>query len=306
MLIPLMVQSARAAADRFSRHLRLSDGRLKWSLARVSSPSIFMMHLMYASSTSGGRLCRVSAATRPVGARAISANNRLPPNGRAFSGEPSERSEWLERMRGRRVRCNAMLDSGLRRSQIKTPSSGPAPHQICGDRNHSERNDRRARLQREQRRIVHHEMDIRRHNHDADHDQPCQSDEKANTESKTYGDFNKRHAPPRDRVQRNVRGHKLTRPSVCEHWDQELHGASHQEQDCECQPETGCEPAAGCSANASDGHLAGVPLGATRWSAVFPLLSSGRPFSGERRGATRVRCNGMLGSSNYFRDLQAS
>src|SRR5438132_6800542 len=30
-------------------------------------------------------------------------------NGRAFSGEPSERSERPERMRGRRVRCNAML-----------------------------------------------------------------------------------------------------------------------------------------------------------------------------------------------------
>ena len=32
-----------------------------------------------------------------------------PPNGRAFSGEPSERSERPERMRGQRVRCNAML-----------------------------------------------------------------------------------------------------------------------------------------------------------------------------------------------------
>jgi hypothetical protein len=32
-----------------------------------------------------------------------------PPNGWAFSGEPSERSERPERMRGRRVRCNAML-----------------------------------------------------------------------------------------------------------------------------------------------------------------------------------------------------
>jgi hypothetical protein len=35
----------------------------------------------------------------------------LPPNGRAFSGEPSEQSERPERMRGRRVRCNAMLDA---------------------------------------------------------------------------------------------------------------------------------------------------------------------------------------------------
>src|SRR5438128_12642671 len=31
------------------------------------------------------------------------------PNGRAFIGEPSERSERPERRRGRRVRCNAML-----------------------------------------------------------------------------------------------------------------------------------------------------------------------------------------------------
>jgi hypothetical protein len=32
------------------------------------------------------------------------------PNGRAFSGEPSERSERPERKRGRRDRCNAMID----------------------------------------------------------------------------------------------------------------------------------------------------------------------------------------------------
>ena len=37
--------------------------------------------------------------------------HHLPPNGRAFSGEPSERSERPERMRGRRVRCTAMLGS---------------------------------------------------------------------------------------------------------------------------------------------------------------------------------------------------
>jgi hypothetical protein len=35
-----------------------------------------------------------------------------PANGRAFSGEPSEQSERPERIRGRRVRCNAMLDRG--------------------------------------------------------------------------------------------------------------------------------------------------------------------------------------------------
>jgi hypothetical protein len=34
---------------------------------------------------------------------------RIAPNEQAFSGEPSERSERPERMRGRRVRCNAML-----------------------------------------------------------------------------------------------------------------------------------------------------------------------------------------------------
>jgi hypothetical protein len=34
---------------------------------------------------------------------------RMTPNGRAFSGEPSEQRERPERMRGRRVRCNAML-----------------------------------------------------------------------------------------------------------------------------------------------------------------------------------------------------
>jgi len=36
------------------------------------------------------------------------------PNERAFSGEPSERSERPERMRGRRVRCNAMLGALFR------------------------------------------------------------------------------------------------------------------------------------------------------------------------------------------------
>jgi len=38
-----------------------------------------------------------------------------PSNGRAFSGEPSERSERSERKRGRRVRCNAMLDANRTR-----------------------------------------------------------------------------------------------------------------------------------------------------------------------------------------------
>src|SRR6266545_2030415 len=39
------------------------------------------------------------------------------PNGRAFSGEPSERSERPERIRGKRARCNAMLD-GQRNNEI--------------------------------------------------------------------------------------------------------------------------------------------------------------------------------------------
>jgi len=39
-------------------------------------------------------------------------------NGRAFSGEPSERSERPERMRGRRVRCNAMLGARGRVSRL--------------------------------------------------------------------------------------------------------------------------------------------------------------------------------------------
>jgi hypothetical protein len=51
---------------------------------------------------------------RRLASRASSVPMLLPshrrPNGRAFSGEPSERSERPERMRGRRVRCNAMLD----------------------------------------------------------------------------------------------------------------------------------------------------------------------------------------------------
>ena len=40
-----------------------------------------------------------------------------PPDGWAFSGEPSEQSERPERKRGRRVRCNAMLGrvTGTRR-----------------------------------------------------------------------------------------------------------------------------------------------------------------------------------------------
>ena len=42
-----------------------------------------------------------------------------PPNGRAFSGEPSERSERPERRRGRRVRCNAML-GGRRHAERAT------------------------------------------------------------------------------------------------------------------------------------------------------------------------------------------
>jgi hypothetical protein len=53
----------------------------------------------------------------PPGARrgdgADGADQNLPThNSRAFSGEPSERSERPERRRGRRVRCNAMLCGG--------------------------------------------------------------------------------------------------------------------------------------------------------------------------------------------------
>jgi hypothetical protein len=52
--------------------------------------------------------------------RAVISNERIrkvlhdaAPNGRAFSGEPSERSERPERSEGRRVRCNAMLGGGV-------------------------------------------------------------------------------------------------------------------------------------------------------------------------------------------------
>jgi hypothetical protein len=43
------------------------------------------------------------------------------PNGRAFSGEPSERSERPERKRGRRVRCNAMLGRTCFRPRTNSP-----------------------------------------------------------------------------------------------------------------------------------------------------------------------------------------
>ncbi len=46
---------------------------------------------------------------------AVILGHGLSPNGRAFSGEPSERSERPERTRGRRVRCNAMLDANRTR-----------------------------------------------------------------------------------------------------------------------------------------------------------------------------------------------
>ena len=50
----------------------------------------------------------------------------VPPNGRAFSGEPSERSERPERSEGRRVRCNAMLGDGvlIRVASSRARSSG--------------------------------------------------------------------------------------------------------------------------------------------------------------------------------------
>ena len=41
------------------------------------------------------------------------------PNERAFSGEPSEHSERPERMRGRRVRCNAMLGGRFGPDQVE-------------------------------------------------------------------------------------------------------------------------------------------------------------------------------------------
>ena len=56
------------------------------------------------------------------------------PNERAFSGEPSERSERPERMRGRRVRCNAMLDGMLFPSDKlqRTGRCAAAPFEAAG------------------------------------------------------------------------------------------------------------------------------------------------------------------------------
>jgi hypothetical protein len=74
----------------------------------------------------------------------------LPPNGRAFSGEPSERSERPERRRGRRVRCNAMLGGGNFMT-AQDPASPRRPRSECerhdGDSAFSElhRRDRRGR-----------------------------------------------------------------------------------------------------------------------------------------------------------------
>ena len=54
-------------------------------------------------------------------------------NERAFSGEPSERSERPERRRGRRVRCNAMLggpqisSDGCNRHPTRTQGGHPQP-----------------------------------------------------------------------------------------------------------------------------------------------------------------------------------
>jgi hypothetical protein len=68
-------------------------------------------------------------AKAPCGLRPV--RHFQPSNGRAFSGEPSERSERSERKRGRRVRCNAMF--GVQRLAVEmliTPSrfSSPRPH----------------------------------------------------------------------------------------------------------------------------------------------------------------------------------
>ena len=43
-----------------------------------------------------------------------------PSNERAFSGEPSERSERPERRRGRRVRCNAMLGGNVTVTSVRS------------------------------------------------------------------------------------------------------------------------------------------------------------------------------------------
>jgi hypothetical protein len=55
---------------------------------------------------------KTRANQEPSRTSAVAAYSRLSlrePYGRAFSGEPSEQRERPERMRGRRVRCNAML-----------------------------------------------------------------------------------------------------------------------------------------------------------------------------------------------------
>jgi hypothetical protein len=70
------------------------------------------------------RLRRVVTAGRVTSSLTSTSPPR--PNGRAFSGEPSERSERPERKRGRRVRCNAML-GGSCDSMVNVPECKADP-----------------------------------------------------------------------------------------------------------------------------------------------------------------------------------
>jgi hypothetical protein len=63
------------------------------------------------------------SGSEPLPTRRAARMMNSPPNGKAFSGEPSERSERPERSEGRRVRCKDEMDSSRDVSGIMVPAS---------------------------------------------------------------------------------------------------------------------------------------------------------------------------------------
>ena len=121
------VSAQRTAADRNSGTSGFRDGDIECPTSPATPGWI-----NFAEPTREGSRAAV-LMREPLDTRHFTTDRLRPPNGWAFSGAPSERSERPERSEGRRVRCNAMLggpqisSDGCDRHPVRTRGGHPQP-----------------------------------------------------------------------------------------------------------------------------------------------------------------------------------
>ena len=122
--------------------------------------------------------------------------------------------------------------------QVFAPGPTTPPKKVDARRNDRQRDDRFARLQREERGIVDHDVDIDRDDHDADNHHGRRPYEEADAENDSDEDFKEWHAPPGELIEGQSGGKQLPRPGFGEHRHDELHRARHDKEDGKEQTET--------------------------------------------------------------------